>query len=559
MPTIHSITVSKHCHAQSRNLRTVLSDPRASTGTTIAIAIRSHIECELTANDTAYSTHESDSDCRLILAPLAGCAAGPMTPNKPKICDFAQIERADLAAQSAVLVSRGLSANPTWLRAHWLPRLASMAVPALISIVAYSLMQRVPGAQSALFVGFIAAVLLVVWGIRIGNQGALFVAALFGIPLNAPRFGAPRGPLLLARAHWLERFTRQPPRGFNTVGAHVACGAIAVKRELKEICVREERAHGLLRALRKERKALLEARREFAQRAARSLAAGHASAKTCSRRAHRCSANIESLDARVLELRREIQREVVAEFMGHWRDLYTSARVSRATYESIAEQLQQPEGEPEALLPDGLDSGPGRVCVRVRMFFGRVLLTSAFIATFETSSMAWERRPPAADLVRDRAGRAEAVHELIQLIARQPRAQARRSETLPRDESRSGSSLPRSNHGPQVFPPIQRATTCRPSSTPRWRVPGHVHGESCRSRCARARRIRCSSLPRANARSACKRRSLRWRRSSCGTSRASRSPRRSRSTAARSPFTCWTSRPRSGSSSAKTRVKPSPT
>lgn len=265
-------------------------------------------------------------------------------------------------------------------------------VPSAALLGACSWAQRHPGTQATLLIGFVASVLLVLWGVSVENRPALFVATLFGIPLNAPKlagFGAGRGPVLRARARWLARFTQEAPRGLNTVGAHLACGVIAVKRELKSLCVREERLQQRLRTAKKERKVLLEARRNFSQRAARLLAAGHRGARACSRRAHRASSAIDSLDAHVLRLRLDIQREVVAEFMSEWHALHAAGEVSAKTYQAVAEQLRQPENEPEALLPNGLVPSRVAYVFEYGMFFGRVALAAAFIATFDTASLAW--------------------------------------------------------------------------------------------------------------------------------------------------------------------------
>jgi hypothetical protein len=311
-----------------------------------------------------------------------------MTPNQSEISDaFTDSEDAQPRPAAASLKPK-LAANeilPPRARGIF----TSLAAPAAILLAAGSLLHRLDGPQSMLFVGFGACVLLVSWGVHVGNRSALFIATLFGIPLNAPSFRGERGPLLRARALWLARFVREQPRGFNTIGAHLACGVIAVKRELKAVCVREERAHPELSMLKAERKALLEARREFTQRAARLLASGHRAARAYSRRAHRCSSNIDALDTHVLQLRLDVQREVVAEFASHWRALYASGEVGRAAYEGIAEQLQQPDGEPEALLPNGLVPGRAAYVFEYGMFLGRVALAAAFILTFETSSMAW--------------------------------------------------------------------------------------------------------------------------------------------------------------------------
>ena len=312
-----------------------------------------------------------------------------MTSNKPKIASgFAHSADASRPAECAGLVDSNEPVS-SGRSTRGLLRWAGTTVPALILIAAYGLARRFEGTQATLFVGLGACVLLVLCGVRSGNRAALLVATLFGIPLNAPAFRGDRGPTLQARARWLARFAQELPRGFNTVGAHVACGAIALKRELKAVCVREERRHPVLRALKQERKSLVEARREFTQQTARLLAGGHRAARAYSRRAHRCSSKIEANDARVLQLRLDIQREVVAEFSSHWQELYTSGQVSRAIYTSFAEQLRQPEGEPEALLPNGLVAGPAAYVFEYGMFFGRVALAVAFIATFETSSLLW--------------------------------------------------------------------------------------------------------------------------------------------------------------------------
>ncbi|HYP76087.1 MAG TPA: hypothetical protein VER12_09035 [Polyangiaceae bacterium] len=305
---------------------------------------------------------------------------------QPNVCDdYSPSEAADSSVQSPPLLAP--AASEDLLR--WRTRIAPLAVPAAVVLTAVGLAHGLEGGRTTLFVGLAAGVLLVLWGVRAESQTALFIATLFGVPVNAPRFGRDRGPILREKARWLARFAQEPPRGFNTVGAHLACGVIAVKRELKATCLAEERTHRELSRLRKERKALLEARREFTQRAARMLAAGHRGARASSRRAHRCSSLIENLDARSLHLRLAVQRDVVAEFIDNWRELYSSGEVGKALYDSVAEQLRQPEGELEALLPSGLVPSRKAYLFEYGMFFGRVALAVAFVATFETSSLAW--------------------------------------------------------------------------------------------------------------------------------------------------------------------------
>ena len=272
---------------------------------------------------------------------------------------------------------------------RWLSRLAWSAASCAILVGAASFASHLHGTHATLFVGFVGCLLLVIWGVSAENQLALLAAALFGVPLNLPKFGNDRGPAFRDRALWLARFMQERPRGLNTVGAHLACGVIAVKRELKALCIREERGHRLLTISKSERKTLLETRREFSQRAARLLAAGNRGARACSRRAFRASSNVDRLDAHILQMRLDIQREVVAEFMAHWQSLYAAGEVRGEVYRSVEEQLRQPEGEPEALLPNGLVPSRIAYLFEYGMFFGRAALAAAFIATFDTSSLAW--------------------------------------------------------------------------------------------------------------------------------------------------------------------------
>lgn len=313
-----------------------------------------------------------------------------MTPIKTETCDDLTADDApESGARSAALLDRSIPAEGFLRPLQWFRRLLWAAALCALALITCGVARHFQGTHTALFVGFVGCVLLVVWGVSVENQLALFIAALFGVPLNAPKFGGDRDRTLADCARWLAKFMAERPRGLNTVGAHLACGVIAVKREMKALCVAEERAHRVLIASKKERKTLLETRREFSQRAARLLAAGHRGARACSRRAHRASSNLESLDAHILQLRLGIQRKVVAEFMAHWQALRAAGEISRKVHESVAEQLRQPEGEPEALLPSGLVPSRTAYLFEYGMFFGRAALAAAFIATFDTSSMVW--------------------------------------------------------------------------------------------------------------------------------------------------------------------------
>ncbi|HYQ40573.1 MAG TPA: hypothetical protein VER11_01350 [Polyangiaceae bacterium] len=311
-----------------------------------------------------------------------------MTLSKPELLDDFATDDAHCAKRAAEAVRR-VSSSALLPTGKWLARLTSVVAVSAVLLATCSVTNHFSGVKAALLVGFVASVVLVLWGVSVENRAALFFATLFGVPLNGPKFTGGRDTILGERARWLARFLREPPRGLNTVGAHLACGVIAVKRELKAICVREERRQQRLRAAQRERKALLEARREVSQRAARLLAAGHRGARACSRRAHRLSSNIESLDAHIFQLRLDIQRGVVAEFMNRWQALHDAGEVSGKHHQEVAEQLRQPEGEPEALLPNGLVPSTTAYFFEYGMFFGRAALAAAFIATFDTSSMAW--------------------------------------------------------------------------------------------------------------------------------------------------------------------------
>lgn len=311
----------------------------------------------------------------------------------PNSCSFSDAEeRARLtetngnegeprSARRAKRVAPAPGASRRWL---------SVALALAILLVSAVAARSTENATSVIFICFCGGVLVTAIGARAGNPVGLLLASLFGVPLNAPApFAARRGSALAERARWLARFLKEPPRGFNTVGAHVACGVIALKRELKRLCLREERASRRLGALSKRRKRLVAWRRELNERAARRLALGDLRASEYSRRAYRCGRDLEALDEKVLSLRLDIQREVVAEFLNRWDELFAAGELEWNHYESVVEQLRQPDGEPEALLPNGLVPGNMTYAFEYGMFLGRAAMTYAFIATVETSSLLW--------------------------------------------------------------------------------------------------------------------------------------------------------------------------
>ncbi len=266
----------------------------------------------------------------------------------------------------------------------------NIALSVAILCVSVIWARRTEQSSLAIFICFCGCVLVTMVGVSAGNPLALLTANLFGVPLNVPSFlGGGRGPILREKARWLADFLKEPPRGFNTIGAHLACGVIALKRELKRLCLREESSHRTLTALLKRRKMLVTQRRELSERAAHLLSVDPTRAAEYSRRAHRSLTHLEALDERVLAARLEIQRRIVAEFADRWHELYSAGALERRHYEAVLEQLRQPDGEPEALLPNGLVPGKLTYAFEYGMFAGRAAMTYAFIATVETSSLLW--------------------------------------------------------------------------------------------------------------------------------------------------------------------------
>lgn len=309
----------------------------------------------------------------------------------PSDSRFSPFDKAYLGARS--IRSARLGSNqeqPSRASSRVAGQWTNLALSVAILCVSVIWARRTEQSSMAILIGFCGCVLVTMVGVGAGNPLALLTANLFGIPLNAPTFlGGGRGPLLREKARWLAEFLKEPPRGFNTIGAHLACGVIALKRELKRLCLRDEASHRALTALLKRRKLLVAQRRELTERSAHLLQVDAERAAEYSRRAHRTGAHLEALDERVLSLRLDIQRRVVAEFADRWHDVYTAGGLDRRNYEAVLEQLSQPEGEPEALLPNGLVSGKLTYAFEYGMFFGRAAMTYAFIATIETSSLLW--------------------------------------------------------------------------------------------------------------------------------------------------------------------------
>ncbi|HET9960560.1 MAG TPA: hypothetical protein VFQ61_39085 [Polyangiaceae bacterium] len=219
---------------------------------------------------------------------------------------------------------------------------------------------------------------------RAGNRPALLLAGLFGVPLNLPGFrGDPRSSIR-NKASWLAQFMQERPRGFNTQGAHLVYGAVAVKRLLKTICVREEKDSSVLKDLLRRRTAVVAELGECSAEVSRTLAAGEAGAAAASRREFTLSQELEQLDARILRARLDIQRRVVAEFHAAWLELQRSGVIDARTHGEVAQQFRQSPGQAEALLPNGLIPGPTAYVFEYGMFAGRCALACLFVATFDT-------------------------------------------------------------------------------------------------------------------------------------------------------------------------------
>jgi hypothetical protein len=292
-----------------------------------------------------------------------------------------------LSTRPAIAVMRGATRRQLRRWAEKLPLV--LVVFALFWLLAApfggAIARGLRALEPSLLIGFAGSVLLTVVGVRAGSRAALLAAALFGVPLNLPWPFGERGSLLRAKANWLAKFLSQPPRGYNTVGAHVACGVIALKRELKRLCLREEAASTALSELRTLRSSLLDERRQLMLHVARLLSTADRAAATYGRRAFALGVEIDALDARTLHLRLDIQRDVVAEFSVAWRGLLASGQINREVHHSVREQLEQPAGEAEALLANGLAPSKLAYLFEYGMFAGRAILAYVFIATFDTS------------------------------------------------------------------------------------------------------------------------------------------------------------------------------
>ena len=228
---------------------------------------------------------------------------------------------------------------------------------------------------------------LVIAGAAGGNQQALFLALLLGVPFELPVSWALRSEpsLLRHKARWFVRFLAEKPRGHNTPGGHLACGVIAIKKLLKRAALRQERRSPELRALERRRANLLRRRRRASALAFRSLCRADARAAAHGRRASAFTEELARVDATLLHKRLDIQGAVVDAFLQAfaqaWRTAHAPEPDTDVTYQTAVAQLGQPEGEPPALLPSGLVRSPLALAFDYGMFFGRILMALLFVST----------------------------------------------------------------------------------------------------------------------------------------------------------------------------------
>jgi hypothetical protein len=230
---------------------------------------------------------------------------------------------------------------------------------------------------------------VVIGGAAWGNQQALFLALLLGVPFELPVSWALRSePSLLRRkARWLVRFLAEKPRGHNTPGGHLACGVIAIKKLLKRAALRRERRSPGLRALERRRSRLVRQHRRASDLAFRSLCRADARAAAHGRRASAFTEELTQVDAALLHERLDIQSAVVDAFLlafeQAWRGAQAPEPDADATFRGAVAQLGQPDDEPRALLPNGLVRSPLALAFDYGMFLGRVLMALLFVSTSE--------------------------------------------------------------------------------------------------------------------------------------------------------------------------------
>ena len=229
-------------------------------------------------------------------------------------------------------------------------------------------------------------VVLVALSARAGSRAGLFFALLLGVPIESfpwPLVGEERW--IRRKARWFAAFLREQPRSCNTPGAHLASGAIAVKKVIKTLALRRERKSSAIRDLMGGRAAAIRGSNRASQLAFAALATNRLSAVEHGRREGWLRQWIADIDAELLQRRLQIQDEVVQQFLIAWRACHREGLIRDDLYEMAAAQFRQPADEAPALLPRGLVRSRIAVVFEHGMFIGRLVMALLFVATLHTS------------------------------------------------------------------------------------------------------------------------------------------------------------------------------
>jgi hypothetical protein len=241
-----------------------------------------------------------------------------------------------------------------------------------------------------LWASLAACLAILAVGAALENRVALLFAILVGMPIEWPV--SPLGDdrdVCRRRAEWLARFLREKPRGYNTAGGHLACGAIAVKRTLKRLCLRSEDDDETLQALRNRRAQLALDCASLHEQLLLAVASAPRGAGELGRLLAARRREIDDIDMRIRSARLRIQARIVETFLEEWDVLREPSRLPRATHATVVAQFQQPGNAPHGLLPDGLVRGPLAVFFDWGMFIGRLALAGFFIGTLHASQWGW--------------------------------------------------------------------------------------------------------------------------------------------------------------------------
>jgi hypothetical protein len=244
--------------------------------------------------------------------------------------------------------------------------------------------------DARLWVGLLTGVIVVGVGIAMESRAALLVASLLGVPLELPfRVLSDDTTVCRRRARRLARFLSETPRGYNTPGAHVAYGVIAVKRSLKSLCLRRERQDDALADLVDRRTEAVALRTALHERVIAGWGKDPELAARWSQVEHALSREVGALDARIRQRRLRIQAEVVALFRREWDEVRDVARAAPDAYARVAAEFR-PSGEGAmALLPAGLLRSRLTTFFEYSMFLSRVMVALLFLGTLHVSYLPW--------------------------------------------------------------------------------------------------------------------------------------------------------------------------